>query len=268
MAYQILVMSDVLVLNNYEAECIRRYVANGGSLYASGRTSHTLLLDVFGFEPVGETAEAITYITPSTEGKTLLPELDPNYPLTVFGRQQEVAIKSSTQAHVLATVTLPYTDPGNVTTFVSIHSNPPAQTTDHPAIISKTYGKGKVIWCSAPIEAAEQMPHRQTFARLIKHLAVRDLTFEADAPWAVEVVAFHQPDRKRYLISLLNEQHEQLPPIPVSDVRVRVNMNGKSFVKAVLLPGESKLDSEVKGNYVQVSVPTLNSFAMMTVQYR
>ena len=43
-------------------------------------------------------------------------------------------------------------------------------------------------------------------------------SFEVDAPAAVEVTLFHQPDKRRFIVNLVNEQ-EEAPPIPVSRAR-------------------------------------------------
>ncbi len=56
---------------------------------------------------------------------------------------------------------------------------------------------------------------------------VRDLNhsyqFEVDAPQSVEATLFRQPDRKRYVLSLLNFQKE-MPNIPVQGIRCRINV--------------------------------------------
>jgi hypothetical protein len=101
---------------------------------------------------------------------------------------------------------------------------------------------------------------------MVRALAGRPFSFEADAPGAVEVTLFHQPEKKRFVINVVNEQ-EQLPPIPVFNATVRVRMNGKKAVGAALLPEEKPLPFAVKGDYVEVTVPELNIFHMLTVVY-
>jgi len=262
--YQVLVLPNVLMLDQEEMEAIKRFVAGGGSLYVSGYTDPDFLSDVVGVAYEGETKETVTYIAPTTKGQFLMPDIDANYPLTISGTQ--IRARSLGQGEVMATITLPYTDPADGAKFVSIHSNPPGMVTDYPAMVYSSYGKGKVIWVSTPLEKEDKELHKSIFAQIIRTLAVNSFSFEADAAAAVEVTVFHQLDRKRYVINLINEQ-EQLPPIPVADIKVRVRTDGRQALRALLLPEEKRVPFETKGNYTQITVPTLRIFQMLMLDY-
>ena len=262
--YQVIVLPDVLMLGEEEAEQLRQFVAEGGSLYASGSTSPSLLSDVLGISVEGETKETVTYMAPTDRGKAIMAGLDPGCPLSIFGPQ--IKARALDQGEVIATLTLPYTDPSDGAKLASIHSNPPGIATDYAAVVHRSYGKGRVMWVSAPLEAADQEPHRRVFARMIAALATAPFSFEAEAPAAVEMIVFHQPDRKRYLVSLINEQ-EQLPPIPVLDAVVRVRTDGKKPVGAALLPDEKPLPITVRGDYTEIVVPRLDIFCMLMLAY-
>jgi hypothetical protein len=263
--YQVIILPNVLMLSEEEAEDIRRFVAGGGALYASGGACPPLLKDVLGISLEGETKERVTYLVPTPRGRTLgMTDVDPNYPLAMF--QPQAKARASDRDEVLATLTLPYTDPADGTKLASIHSDPPGVTTDYAAVIYRSYGKGRVMWVSAPLETAEQPPHRRVFAQMVRELAASPFSFEADAPGAVEVTLFHQPDRKRFLVNVVNAQ-EQLPPIPVFDATVRVRMNDRKAVRVALLPDEKPLPFATKGEYVEVTLPELNIFHMLMVVY-
>jgi len=263
--YQVIILPNVLMLSEEEVEDIRRFVADGGSLYASGGAPPALLDRVFGISLEGETKERVTYIAPTPKGRTLvMTEVDPNYPLAMF--QPQVKARASDRDEVLATLTLPYTDPADGTKLASIHSDPPGVTTDYAAVVYRAYGKGRVMWVSAPLETAEPGPHRRVFAQMVRQLVSRPFSFEADAPGAVEVTLFHQPEKKRFLVNVVNEQ-EQLPPIPVFNATVRVRMNDKKAVRVALLPDGEPLPFAAKGEYVEVTVPELNIFHMLMVVY-
>jgi hypothetical protein len=185
-------------------------------------------------------------------------------PLPAAGRQLKA--RAENEDEVMATLTLPYTDPADSRKIASIHSNPPGIATDYASVVYRTFGKGKVIWVAAPLEAAVQQPHKDAFANMIRTLASTPFSFEADAPPAVEVTVFHQPDRKRYLVNVVNEQ-ELLPPIPVFNIPIRVRMGDKRATRAALLPAESPLPLAVKGDYVEVVVPRLDIFQMLLLEY-
>jgi len=279
--YQVIVLPNVLAISEEEARALRSFVEQGGALYASGNTDLTYVSDVFGVSTEGEASEMVTYITPTPRGRDLLAGVDPNLPLSIFaptatpvasifeplptsGRQ--VKARAVNQEEVMATLTLPYTDPEDGRKIASIHSNPPGIATDYASVVYRRFGKGKVVWVAAPLEAAVQQPHKDAFAHMIRALAGAAFSFEADAPPAVEVTVFHQPDRKRYLVNVVNEQ-ELLPPIPVFNVSVRVRMDGKRATRAALLPAESALPFEMKGDYAEVLVPRLDIFQMLLLEY-
>ena len=263
--YQVIVLPNIQMMSKEEVEDVRRFVADGGSLYASGSISAALLDDVFGVSLEGETQERVTYIAPTPKGRALvMRDVDPDYPLALFHRQARA--RASDPDEVLATITLPYSDPADGTKLTSIHSDPPGVATDYAAAVQRSYGRGKVIWASAPLETAEPAPHRRVFAQMVRELAGRPFSFEADAPGAVEVTLFHQPDRRRFLVNLVNAQ-EQLPPIPVLDAVVRVRTDGKKPVSAALLPDERPLPFTVKGDYTEIVAPRLDIFCMLMLAY-
>jgi len=264
-AYQVIVLPNVLMLSEEEVEGIKRFVAGGGSLYVSGGACAALLSEVLGISVEGETVERVTYMAPTAKGRTLvMPDVDPNYPLALF--QPQAKARASSGEEVLATLTLPYTDPGDGGKMASIHSDPPGVATEYAAVIYRPYGKGRVMWVSASLEAAEPAPHRGVFAQMVRQLASRAFSFEAEAPRAVEVTLFHQPEEKRFLVNVVNAQ-EQLPPIAVVNATVRVRVNGKKVVGVALLPDEKPLSFTVKGEYVEVVVPELDIFHMLMVVY-
>ena len=277
-AHQVIVLPNVLMISEEEAGALRSFVERGGALYASGNTDLTYLSDVFGVSTEGEATETVTYITPTSRGRDLLAGVDAKWPLSIFapsatpggsifeplpasGRQ--VKARATNENEVMATLTLPYTDPADSRKIASIHSNPPGIATDYASVMYRSFGRGRVIWVAAPLEAAAQQPHKEVFANMIRTLASAPFSFEADAPPAVEVTVIHQPDRKRYLVNVVNEQ-ELLPPVPVFNIPIRVRMGDK---RATLLPAESPLPFAVKGDYVEVLVPRLDIFQMLLLEY-
>jgi glycosyl hydrolase family 42 (putative beta-galactosidase) len=269
--HKVLVLPNVLMMDSEETDAIRDYVRAGGCLYASKYTSlitkegtrqaDFLLADLFGGSFAGETSENYTYIGPADGAEKLFSEFTQKYPLGLDSSQ--IIVRATSGAKVLGKVTLPYADPADPARFVSTYSNPPGILTDHPAIILNEFGKGKVIYVSGDLENGET--YRHIFISLIRQLPV-SFTFEGDAPQSVEIIAFHQEERQRYLISLVNFQKD-LPNIPVDNVRVRVRLDGKRVRRLVSLPDEKKFDFEVKDALVWFQVPRLETFHMMSLDY-
>lgn len=273
-SYQIIVLPNVLMLDDEEVESFKDFVASGGSLYASKYTSlltkngerkeNFLLSELFGGSYLGETKEGITYISPTQEGKNILIPSSVEYPLGVFSSQ--LKLKARKGVKVLATITLPYTDPKDPTRFASIHSNPPGIPTDYPSVILNEYGKGKVVYSAVDLEAVNQEAHQAIFINLIKLLSQKPFSFQVDAPRSLEVTLFHQKDKKRYLINLLNFQAE-LPNIPLEGIRLKLKLYKKEPRRLIKLPEEKELAYEVEKNCVEFVAPRLETFLMLVLEY-
>jgi hypothetical protein len=270
--YQVIVLPNVLMMDEEEAQAFREYVHCGGALYASRYTSlitkdgkrqeDFLLADVLGVSYQGETRENFTYIAPTAGAEALFAPYTAQHPLGLTDSQVRVAARPG--ATILGTLTLPYTDPADPYHFSSIHNNPPGRRTDHPALVHNRFGQGQAIYAAGDLESLD--PHREVFVRLIRLLA-RPFAFEADAPKVVEVTLFHQEDKHRFIINLVNFQPEQ-PNIPVEGIRVRLRLDGKRVRRVAILPAERELGYTVRGDYAEFTVPRLETFTMVALDYR
>ncbi len=269
--HKLVALPNVLMMDEEEASAIRNYVREGGNLYASKytslitkdgiRKSDFLLSDVFGVSYQGETKEKITYIGPAEGHAKLFAEYTMKYPVMMESTQ--MIVKALPGAQVLGRMVLPYTDPADFLRFASIHSNPPGVSTDNPAVVYNQFGKGKVIYVAGDLENAEVASG--IVANLLRFL-YDQYSFEAEAPAAVEVCAFHQEDRMRLLVNLLNFQEEQ-PNIPVDGIKVRVRLENVKPKRLVILPEEKKVPFEVRGGYAEFTLPRLETFAMLALDY-
>lgn len=269
--HKLLVLPNVLMMDEEEAQAIRAYVREGGNLYASKYTSliskegerkaDFLLADVFGVSYRGETKEKFTYIAPAEGHGELFPEYTPKYPVMLSSSQMIVTARPGAQ--VLGRMVLPYTDPADTLRFASIHSNPPGVSTDNPAVVFNQYGKGKAIYVTGDLENSDVASG--IVANLLKFL-YNQYAFEASAPAPVEVSVFHQEAKKRLLVNALNFQ-EELPNIPVDGIRVRVKLESKKPSRLVILPEEKKLNFEVSNGYAEFTLPRLETFLMLALDY-
>jgi len=265
--HQVIVLPNVLRLTDEEADAIRDYVTAGGSVYASKFTLKSKLSEILGVSYIGETKEKFTYMSPTRKGEELLPGISRQYPLSIPETQVKAELPSDKE--VMATITLPYTDPDDSSRFASIHSNPPGVPTRYPALISKTLGKGRIVWSSAPIEAyaVQFLKHRTIFTHIIKSLIQKPLSFMADAPGCVEFLLFHKPEENRYLVNIVNFQSEiGAPNIPIDNISLKVKVKGEPF-KVVSLPDEKQIPFTQNGEYIHINIPTLQTFQMLALDY-
>jgi hypothetical protein len=268
--HSVLVLPNVNMMDDAEIETIRQWVRQGGRLLATGWTS---LVDTrgrlrkdFGLGDVlGVTLTTPSwtpwphYIAPGGEGAFIFSEYSAGYPAFARTTGQEVAIRPGADATVLATTTLVWPT-SDTSRFASIHSNPPWQRTSRPEVVLNQFGKGQAIYCASPLETIENLAG--AFVRLVRRL-YRRFAFEADAPAAVELTLFHQPERHRYRLSLVNFQKD-LPNIPVLDIPVRLRLPGK-VVQVAQLPGDRRVAHLDAGGMVRFTVPRLETLAMFAI---
>jgi len=269
--YQIIVLPNVLMMDEEEAEAFREYVRAGGSIYASRGTSLVtkdgrkledfMLADVFGVSYKGETKERFSYIAPVKGLEHLVEGYTVKHPLGSYVSQ--LIVEAGTGTQVLGTVVLPYTDPSDPFCYASIHNNPPGVETGYPAIVLNQFGAGKAIYVTSEIEKFDS--HRGLFAKLIG-LISKPFSFQADAPKAVEVTLRHQEDKKRFIISLINFQKD-MPNIPVDGINVRVKLDGKTPKRLLILPEEKELSYTVEDGYLQFTAPRLETLGMFALDY-
>ena len=260
--FRVLVLPDIYRLDAEEVAAITRFVAEGGSIYASGVTvSH--FPDLFAVTVQGLTEEQFTYIAPVAGEEAWLPEVTAGAPLTVPGPQ--VLVAAADPASVKAHIALPFTKPKE-RAFASIHSNPPGKTTAHPALIHRSFGKGKAVWVSAPIEREERWVHAGVFQHLLRTLHPGPFRYSADAPAQVEVVVWDQPQAQRYVVHLVNLQ-ERLPILPVYDLRVTLRLDGRQVRGARLAVNAEPLTWEQDAGRVTVEVPELALYQMLILLY-
>jgi len=268
--HKLLILSNVNMMDAEEVDAIREWVRRGGSLYASGGTSLVdklgrqqkdfMLADVFGVSIVkADWGNRCHYIAPTAQGRPHFGTYSAKYPALTRGYGMEV--KAHPSARVLATTTLPWPAP-DPSKFASIHSDPPWQATDRPEVVFHRFGEGRVVYCSSLLESIAGLS--DTFIKLLRML--NDVyTFEADAPKVVELTLFHQPDRRRYLLCLVNFQKD-MPNIPVEGIQIRLRLPGTGPQHIVQLPDGKQIDHQRREGVVTFAAPRLETLAMFALE--
>jgi len=247
--FKVLVLSDVLSMDSEEVGAFRAFVLDGGSLYASYRTATRdrdgnltedfLLADILGVSTRNEQTPDLTFFTPmSREMKEFF------YPQDHLIHPQRQLVIENRSGQIIATQTLPYTDPerGEIfgKTFSSIHSNPPGKLSKDPAIVLHRAGKGRTCYVAGALEAVNQEINKRVFANLVRMLMNRPAWFEVKTHPAVEVVLLHQPEEKRFLISLVKTAPLLVDAKVDATVRLRLE-EGAGRVKLIELPEKKEI---------------------------
>jgi len=273
-SYQVVVLSEVMLMDPEEGEAFREYVKAGGCILASGRTSlisadgskhdDFQLSDLLGVSFAGETEEIVTYLRPGPGHKRLFPGFSSSYPITLYDSQVLVQPRSGTV--VLARITLPYTDPRG-SRYASILTDPPGIDTDNPALVRNHYGEGEAIYSAGIIECWEHSSQRRIQVELIRSLAKRPFYFCCDGPKSVEITMFHQPEYRRYILHFLNSQG-QLPNIPVRDLVVELGIADVKPIKIFQASDGKELPDTAEGGTIRVVIPEISDYRMVVLQYK
>ncbi len=218
-----------------------------------------MLSDVFGVSDQGETKEKFTYIAPLSSEDDLFSEFTrmgpPGFPVS------QHRLRAHPGAEPLGELVYTYTDPADPLHFASIHNNPPGEGSGTPAIVSNGFGDGRCIYSAVDLESYE---HTQAiFIAMIRRLA-GSFSFEADAPGAVEVTAFFQPDRYRYTMHFVNFQKD-LPNIPVNGICARLAVPSQP-VAVRLMPGGEELAFDYDGKRISFHLPTLETYRLVGIE--
>jgi len=275
--YRVVIVPNVLEMTPAQATEFRRFVEEGGVLYASGPSSvdrfnksgpHFLLEDVLGVRYKGKLGKLVTYLTPKDKDleKTIWPQNEVIYkgPM-IWGGVLPTA-------EVLATVTMPFADPETIhvigSRFAQIISDPPALIPgEDPGLVINSFGRGKAVWVAAPIESYPDGVNSKLFLSVLRRVLPGPLQFEVETHPSVEMTLYHQPENKRFLAGLLNMQ-QQLPPIAVgATVRVLVPP-GFQATGVFRLPEHEPIPTEKDTQYIQFRLEPFKVIAMALVEYR
>jgi hypothetical protein len=266
--WQVLMLPNVTVLDDTEIETIRDFVAAGGGLYASGRTSlfdpagrqrrDFGLAGLLGVSYLDQLPDVQTFLSPTPAGRRFFAGMPDGRPLTLPSRQQRT--RATGQAEVLATVTRAWTDPQGEA-YASIIANPPGRPTALPALVASQFGTGRSVYSAGVLEAGQHRFHRATLLALVRSLARRDYGVEVHAPPGVEVVLYDQPSRLRLVAHLLARQ----PPAQPAGLSIR--LDGRAVRQVRTLPEGRPVRWTATADRVEAGGIRLDSFQLISVDY-
>lgn len=271
--YQVIVLPNVVMMSEQEMHAIRKYVKDGGSVFATKKTSlisidgesqaNFMLADLFGVDYVGETYDNVTYVSPTQQAEIDFEGFDAKWPPTLYTSQ--VIVRPNKAVDIRAQITLPYTHNWE-TRFASLLAEPPGEYTDKPSIVVSQYGKGKVLYSAGAIETWSHERLRKTLANLATSLVAKPLHYYTDAPKSVEITLFDQSENKRLVVNLINYQ-AQLPNIPVYGIKVRINLEGRKVVMLQQVPNLNQVDYMIEDDFIEFVAEKLDIFLMYLINY-
>lgn len=258
--YRFLFASCLTREDEHDNERIISYVRNGGLLYLSGGDNPELLRELTGGSVDSVTESNVVYISPTENYRGILGEFNRKYPLPFKGRVPVVT--GIDPRDVIATLAFPYTVPSH-RKFASIHSNPPGPVTDIPAMIMRSYGKGRVIWSAAPLEYETVVDYRKIILNLLHELLPeKNLSLRSNAPRNVEIVLFENPGEDILVHVVHLSEEAEIPRVGGFEIRIK---SGAKPREVLLLPDLHPVEFTHDEGEVRFTTRELHIFDMYRI---
>ena len=298
--YRILVLPDAAAISDAQADAVRQYVWNGGGLVATCETSlfdelgrprkDFALADVFGVSYRGH---------PPPAGAAPRPQLDANFAVVAdeaYWRERVGLGRLSWSDHALVRderldnlvprkdvvfrgPQVLVSEPADAAT-VAVRLKPDgSQAAPAPGVVMRQFGKGRVVYFAAGIDAglwSYAFPYqRRLMARAIELAACRPFDIKVEAPMCVQATFFQQSDAEgtRTIVHLFNgadtAANHALPKnavplreeaLPVHGIKLR--FSGEVPKRFHVEPGGTAPEVVREGGSVVVSVPKLDVHLM------
>jgi hypothetical protein len=261
--YKAILLPEVLTFDEGEKKHLLDYVYRGGNLYISGGAILKYLGAEAGLDYAGETKESVTFIAPTSGSEAIFAGFSAKCPLSA-PYAQPIA-RPEMDVEILATITLPYTNPTDPFKFASFHSNPPGIATEYPSITRRKYGKGTILWSAAPIERIAWTTQKETVERLVRTLLPASLGFAAKAAAPVEILAYEKDGSRNIIVNLVNVQ-EATPVLPVHGIEISIRMDGRCPIRAVSIGSGEPVPCRVEDGYSVISIDRLQVFEMIEIE--
>jgi Hypothetical glycosyl hydrolase 6/Beta-galactosidase trimerisation domain len=278
--YELVILPNVRCMSESEISLLKQYVQDGGKLIATYATS---LFDTDGRERADfGLAEAFGV---NYTGKRENTKKD-NYQY-ILNKKHPIVQEDSASTELLFTagftaLTKPVKASDVICTWVpTIQNQPPDKAsvlefpTEYPTIIEHTFGKGKVIYFAnqpdvLSIEPGHPDP-QNLLLRSIRHLAANSICVHTNAPPSVHIGltrSLNQPGQ--YILSFVNTTSAPVRPIrqliPVTDVKVKLNLPGKSLTRYQVLRCQGECVAKSEGQQLDFSISRLEDFCAVHIQ--
>lgn len=273
---KVLVLPNVVCMSDEEIDQIDDFVQNGGGLVvtyrssmcdATGRHKEQFgLSDILGIDYVEPISYLYSYIQadhehPVTQGVAL------GFPMILW-KLPQVKVRQR-DGETLGRVVNP---------MRGFHmGHPPLEVLPFPSISIHQYGKGRVVYFSAPIDAvyAEygHPDYRNLLANAVRWAAGEAPLVEAQAPLGLEIVPRQSNDGKRLTVHLLNRVSagraraksvvvEETIPIP----NLVIHVNDARYTQAALQPGNRPVSLTKSDGQVTVTIPEVRLHDILVLE--
>lgn len=284
--YRVVILPDTVAMSEQQARFLSKYVERGGALVATARTSlldtdgsprqNFALADVFGSDYENPLNYETSFIKPLANAICADIDVMENVPVR---HSQQVKVLPRSGAETAAKLMLPATEVSGGRVFTFGEDVAPGEVTDYPAVLTHTFGNGRVVYFANDVSGAYGNFGDPSLRKLLRNAILwannAPMPVETDAPLAVEVRCYRQENR--YLVHLMNyiTSESRVWPdvggsaaedtIPIRDITIRLNMR-KSPARAFLASDKQSVPFEYKNSVASMRVPKLDVFDILVVE--
>lgn len=255
--FKVLVLANLALMSDAQAEVVRRFVRGGGGLLASHETSL--------FDEKGQRRPDFA----------LADVLGVHYQGTLKSTARRVSWRSG---HWLAAGLSPE--------LALAHDEPLVAVTpagaeaagwfaeDEPAVLTQNYGRGRVVYFPGRFDSMQCYTLMPAFERLlanaVRWVAPEGLPVEIEAPGPVGVSLFQQP--RRLVVHLVNHlrpskfDSDTFTPLQNVSLRIRLSAEARQ-PKARRLWQNRELPARLQDRTLEVQVGTLDEYEAVAVEW-
>jgi len=281
--YPVVVLPNAVCMSDAEAEALRAYVREGGTLVSSYRTGLAnewnepredfALADVFGVSYTGRRADpyrTFDFVLPEGQFST-----EPWESRFVAMRQSVLECTLRQGATSLVDIHDRYRPDSDIR-YSGMHNYYVKDEPLCPGLVEHRFGRGRSIYCAGKVFSAYLFTGVWTLRKLMLVWPLERERAEAcpvrleAGPASVELGAWAQPERNRVLVHLVNYQSApgrmnlvpELPLVdrvePVHDLLLRTTFGVKDIQEAKLQPAGEALAVEERGGRAVVRIPRVH----------
>ena len=268
--YKLLIFPDNVLFNDEIAERVRRHVAKGGKVFATGASGLDQAKDGFALPDLWPA----TYVGPYKFNQTFYqPEGRftqgfPDMPMSLYATGEEVKAAEGSQVEMY--YVQPYRNMGwdglRVNFYVAPHFK-----SNVPFLLEK----GNVMYMSGNIFSgyASKAPrqHKDLVRKIIDYLCPEQLLKTEGLPsFARAFLQFQKDCAMVHLLSYCPEKRGDAIAIEdrplVCNAKIAVRLDGRNFSRAFLAPDGESLQMSIEGGYCEVTIPQFAGYALLVLE--
>ncbi len=284
LGFDLVILPDQRWLAPEVVEKLRSFVRNGGNLLATNRTTlygedgnvknNFALSELFGVDYLDLSLCDVHYI--DMIGRKLANGLQETVTPV---RQPAVKVKAHPGTDILAMLRWPDSQRTQSRFYFHEGSGPDHRTPAlYPAITSRVYGKGRVIYIAVPLGREYFVHHSLTASQIIRTLTaqVSRPVAASSHPRRVEMTLMHQKEAGRLVVHLINHYTTEIEPFleadKIENLRISwdkeylVACKGGNWQKVYLAPTNIPLTVIEREGRCEIEISRLDIHAMVVFE--